>query len=110
MSNINKNYLDYTGLTQYDGKIKECIPVIKELTGTLAANATSIELTYTESNPAVFNSSFSNMIVDIYTDKIGLEYTSLSQTIVTGTSVTFTIGFNAQNTATTVLIKLKKKV
>ena len=82
---------------------------VREISGTLAANATSIDLTYTESNPAIFNSSFTDMVVDVYTDKINLQYINISQTVVASKSIKFTITFPPQTTSTSILLRLTKK-
>ena len=88
----------------YDGSYYQLIALDKGgaggtftyLTQTLAANATSI----TFSNSAITATS----LIDVYTDKAGLDYTSI-----TGTTGSVTLTFEAQSSATTVKLAIREQ-
>ena len=92
-----------TGTFVYDGTQYHLVAIDQSggsaftyLTQTLAANATSITFT----NSAITSTS----LIDVYTDKAGLDYTSI-----TGTTGSVTLTFEAQSSATTVKLAIREQ-
>ena len=92
-----------TATFMYDGTSYNLLSVDKSksdtftyLTQTLAANTTTITFT----DAAITATSF----IDVYTDKAGLDYTSI-----TGTTGSVTLTFEAQTTATTVKLAIREQ-